>query len=65
LIGTGGDKGDVVDPRDKSMLAVGAGHDVAALEAAVDRLKNEAWAGELLRRARWEINTLSPALPRR
>jgi len=36
-----------------------------ALEAAVDRLKNEAWAGELLRRARWEINTLSPALPRR
>jgi hypothetical protein len=36
-----------------------------ALEAAVDRLNNEAWAGELLRRARWEINTLSPALPRR
>ena len=36
-----------------------------ALEAAVDRLKNEAWAGELLRRARWEINALSPAPPRR
>ena len=36
-----------------------------ALEAAADRLKNEAWAGELLRRARWEINMLSPALPRR
>jgi tetratricopeptide (TPR) repeat protein len=36
-----------------------------ALEAAVDRLKNEAWAGEILRRARWEINMLSPTLPRR
>jgi tetratricopeptide (TPR) repeat protein len=35
-----------------------------ALEAAVDRLKDEAWAGELLRRARWEINTLSSS-PRR
>ncbi len=39
--------------------------EVQALAAAADRLKNEAWAGELLRRARWEINTLSPALPRR
>jgi len=36
-----------------------------ALRAAADRLKNEAWAGELLRRARWEINALSPGLPRR
>jgi tetratricopeptide (TPR) repeat protein len=36
-----------------------------ALEAAVEGLKNEAWAGELLRRARWELNALSPGPPRR
>jgi hypothetical protein len=36
-----------------------------ALEAAADRLKNEAWAGEILRRARWEIKTLSSSLPGR
>lgn len=39
--------------------------EIQALEAAVEGLQNEAWAGELLRRARWEINTLSPAQPRR
>ena len=39
--------------------------EVQALAAAADRLKNEAWAGEILRRARWEINTLSSSLPRR
>ena len=39
--------------------------EVQALAAAAERLKNEAWAGEILRRARWEINTLSSSQPRR
>lgn len=36
-----------------------------ALEAEAERLKNEPWAGEILRRARWEIETLSSSLPGR